>query len=54
MANHFYGAGYLAACCETDHVISELRKAQELDPLSLVIATDLAKKLCYAGKIDEG
>jgi len=54
VAHHFYGDGYLSAVCRTDEAISELRKAQELDPLSLVIATDLAKRLCYAGRFDEG
>jgi tetratricopeptide (TPR) repeat protein len=54
VAHHFYGDGYLSAVCRTDEAIAELRKAQELDPLSLVIATDLAKRLCYAGRFDEG
>lgn len=54
VAHHWYGDGYLAAVGKSDEAIAELRKAHELDPLSLVIATDLAKRLCYAGNYDEG
>ena len=54
VAHHWYGDGYLAAVGKTDEAIAELRKAHELDPLSLVITTDLAKRLCFAGNYDEG
>ena len=54
VAHHWYGDGYLAAVGKADEAIAELRKAHELDPLSLVIATDLAKRLCVAGNYDEG
>jgi TolB-like protein/DNA-binding winged helix-turn-helix (wHTH) protein len=54
VAHHWYGDGYLAAVGKADEAITELRKAHELDPLSLVIATDLAKRLCFAGNYDEG
>jgi len=54
VAHHWYGDGYLAAVGKLDEAVAELRQAQELDPVSLVIATDLAKRLCYAGKYDEG
>jgi TolB-like protein/DNA-binding winged helix-turn-helix (wHTH) protein/lipopolysaccharide biosynthesis regulator YciM len=54
VAHHWYGDGYLAAVGKSDEAIAELRKAHELDPLSLIIATDLAKRLCYAGNYDEG
>jgi TolB-like protein/DNA-binding winged helix-turn-helix (wHTH) protein len=54
VAHHWYGDGYLAAVGKADEAIAELRKAHELDPLSLVIATDLAKRLCLAGNYDEG
>jgi TolB-like protein/DNA-binding winged helix-turn-helix (wHTH) protein/Tfp pilus assembly protein PilF len=54
VAHHWYGDGYLAAVGRTDEAIAELRQAQELDPLSLVIGTDLAKRLCLAGKYEEG
>ena len=54
VAHHWYGDGYLAAVGKSEEAIAELRRAHELDPLSLVIATDLAKRLCYAGNSDEG
>jgi len=55
VAHHWYGAGYLAAIPgRIDEAIAELRKAQQLDPLSLGIAADLAAWLCQAGKFDEG
>jgi len=55
VAHHWYGDGYLAGIVgKTDETIAELRKAQQLDPLSLGIATDLAKWLCFAGRFDEG
>lgn len=54
VAHHWYGDGYLAAVGEVDESVAELRRAQELDPVSLVIATDLAKRTCYAHKYEEG
>jgi tetratricopeptide (TPR) repeat protein len=54
VAHHWYGDGYLAAVGRLDEAIAQLRQAQELDPISLVIATDLAKRLCDVGKYDEG
>ncbi|HTW58875.1 MAG TPA: winged helix-turn-helix domain-containing protein [Terriglobales bacterium] len=54
IAHHWYGDGYLVGIGRTDEGIAELRKALELDPLSLMIATDLAKWLCFTGKFDEG
>jgi TolB-like protein/DNA-binding winged helix-turn-helix (wHTH) protein/Tfp pilus assembly protein PilF len=54
VAHHWYGDGYLAAVGRMDEAIAELRQAQELDPLSLVISTDLAKRLCFVGQYDEG
>jgi len=54
VAHHWYGDGYLPLVGRTDEAIVELRKAHELDPLSPVIATDLAKQLCGAHKYDEG
>lgn len=53
VAHHWYGDGYLSAMGRMDEAIAELRLAQELDPLSLVISTDLAKRLCNAGQCDE-
>jgi TolB-like protein/DNA-binding winged helix-turn-helix (wHTH) protein/Flp pilus assembly protein TadD len=55
VAHHWYGAGYLGAIAgRTDEVIAELRKAQQLDPMSLGVAADLAAWLCRANKFDEG
>ena len=54
VAHHWYGDGYLVSVGRTEEAIAELRQAQELDPLSVVIGTDLAKRLCFAGKYDEG
>ena len=54
VAHHWYGDGYLAAVGRLDEAIAQLRQAQELDPISLVIATDLAKRLCDVGKYHEG
>jgi TolB-like protein/DNA-binding winged helix-turn-helix (wHTH) protein/Flp pilus assembly protein TadD len=55
VAHHWYGAGYLAAIpSKTEEMISELRKAHELDPLSPMITTDLGAFLCYARRYDEG
>jgi Flp pilus assembly protein TadD len=36
-----------------DDAIAEIRKAQELDPLSAVIATDLGKELYFVRRYDE-
>jgi len=54
VAHHWYGDGYLALVGKMDDAIAELRKAHELDPLSPIIATDLAKRLCDAHRYDEG
>jgi TolB-like protein/DNA-binding winged helix-turn-helix (wHTH) protein/Tfp pilus assembly protein PilF len=53
VAHHWYGDGYLALLGKTDQAIAELRKAHELDPLSPVIATDLAKRLSDGHRYDE-
>ena len=55
VAHHWYGSGYLAGIPgKTEEMISELRKAHELDPLSPMITTDLATFLCTTGRCDEG
>ena len=55
VAHHWHGDGYLAGIPgKTEEMLSELRKAHELDPLSPMITTDLARRLCYAGRCDEG
>ena len=51
-AHHWYGES-LAAEKRFDESIEVLRKAQELDPLSPAISTDLAQTFLFAGKIKE-
>jgi TolB-like protein/DNA-binding winged helix-turn-helix (wHTH) protein/Tfp pilus assembly protein PilF len=51
-AHHWYG-WYLALMCRFDEGIAELKKAQELDPLSLVISTNLGMVLYFAHRYDE-
>jgi serine/threonine-protein kinase len=43
----------LAAQGRFDASVGELRRAQELDPLSAIIQTDLGLVLFYAGRFDE-
>jgi TolB-like protein/DNA-binding winged helix-turn-helix (wHTH) protein/Tfp pilus assembly protein PilF len=52
-AHHWYAEGYLMPVGRSDEAIAEMRKAQELDPLSAVIATDLGKELYFVRKYDE-
>jgi TolB-like protein/DNA-binding winged helix-turn-helix (wHTH) protein/Tfp pilus assembly protein PilF len=52
-AHHWYAEGYLMPVGRADEAIAEMRKAQELDPLSAVIATDLGKELYFVRKYDE-
>ncbi len=52
-AHHWYGDGYLAPVGRIDDAIAELRKAQELDPLSPIIVTDIGKALYYARRYDD-
>ena len=52
-AHHWYAEGYLMPVGRADEAISEIRKAQELDPLSAVIATDLGKELYFVRRYDE-
>jgi len=54
VAHDYYGDGYLRSVGKAAEAIAELRKAHELDPLSLIIATDLAKNLCFADRYAEG
>jgi TolB-like protein/DNA-binding winged helix-turn-helix (wHTH) protein/Tfp pilus assembly protein PilF len=53
VAHHYYGDAYLPLVRRDDAAIAELRIAHELDPLSLIIQVDLAKRLYYVGKRDE-
>jgi tetratricopeptide (TPR) repeat protein len=52
-AHHWYAEGYLMPVGRADEAIAEMRKAQELDPLSAVIATDLGKELYFVRRYDD-
>ena len=52
-AHHWYGDAYLALLGKFDEAVAELRNAQELDPLSPIIITDLGKDLYLARRYDE-
>jgi TolB-like protein/DNA-binding winged helix-turn-helix (wHTH) protein/Tfp pilus assembly protein PilF len=52
-AHHWYAEGYLIPMGRIDDAIVQIRKAQELDPLSAVIATDMGKELYFARRYDE-
>ena len=51
-AHHWY-AWHLIVMGRTDEGIAELKKAESLDPLSLIISADLADALCIAHRYDE-
>jgi len=51
-AHHWY-AWHLIVMGRNSEGIAELRKAQSLDPLSLIISADLADALCIAHLYDE-
>jgi TolB-like protein/DNA-binding winged helix-turn-helix (wHTH) protein/Tfp pilus assembly protein PilF len=51
-AHHWY-AWHLMVIGRTDEGIQELRKAESLDPLSLIIRADLADALCIARRYNE-
>jgi TolB-like protein/DNA-binding winged helix-turn-helix (wHTH) protein len=50
---HHWYAYDLAAMGRTDEALREIRRAQELDPLSLIINTDVAQILFFARRYDE-
>jgi TolB-like protein/DNA-binding winged helix-turn-helix (wHTH) protein/Tfp pilus assembly protein PilF len=50
--HHWYG-WYLAHLGRNDEAISEMKKAESLDPLSLIIGADLAEELLIARRYDE-
>ena len=52
-AHHWYGHGHLEVRGRYDEAIMELEKAQQLDPLSLIIRTNLGDALLIAGKADD-
>lgn len=51
-AAHDWFAIYLMAKGRTDEALASIRKAQELDPLSLIINTDVACALYYARQFE--
>ncbi|OFV93932.1 MAG: hypothetical protein A3G76_00735 [Acidobacteria bacterium RIFCSPLOWO2_12_FULL_65_11] len=50
---HDQYAMYLAAMGRTGDAVAEVKRAQELDPLSLIVNTDLGWCLLYAGRTAE-
>jgi tetratricopeptide (TPR) repeat protein len=51
-AHHWY-AEYLIAVGRPDEAMTEIKRARDLDPLSLIINTDTGKLLYYARRYDE-
>lgn len=51
-AHHWY-AYYLMAMMRVDEALEKIRQAQQLDPLSLVICTDVAEMLFFAHRYGE-
>ncbi|MBA2622444.1 MAG: winged helix-turn-helix domain-containing protein, partial [Chthoniobacterales bacterium] len=51
-AHHWY-AEYLIALGRADEALAEIKRARDLDPLSLIINTDTGKLLYYARRYDE-
>ena len=52
-AHHWYGLLYLVAIGQADEAVKEIRKASELDPLSLPISANVGLLLSVAGRHDE-
>jgi eukaryotic-like serine/threonine-protein kinase len=52
-AHHWYGDANLRATGRFDEAIAEIRRAQELDPLSLIINADLGTTYIYARRYDK-
>jgi TolB-like protein/Flp pilus assembly protein TadD/class 3 adenylate cyclase len=52
-AHHWLGNHPLTSVGELDRALSEVRRAQELDPLSLVINSNVGEQLMYLGRYDE-
>jgi tetratricopeptide (TPR) repeat protein len=50
--HHWYG-WHLAALGQHSDAVAELKKAENLDPLSLIISADLAEELLIAHRYDE-
>ena len=52
-AHHWLANHSLAASGQTEREISEMKRALELDPLSLIINTNLGQAYIYANRFDE-
>jgi len=52
-AYHRYGNANLLALGRFDESVAAMKKANELDPLSLIISADLATSYCYGLRLDE-
>ncbi|MCI0602800.1 protein kinase [bacterium] len=52
-AHQWLGINLLLCLGRFDEAISELKKAEQLEPLSLIIGSDLGQVLCWAGRYDE-
>jgi TolB-like protein/Tfp pilus assembly protein PilF len=52
-AHHWYGGGPALALGEFDRAIAELKRAQQLDPLSLIINADLGAGFVTARRYDD-
>ena len=52
-AYQWHAEVYLSAMGRLDEAIAEMRKAEQLDPLSPIIATDVGKMLYYDRRYDE-
>jgi tetratricopeptide (TPR) repeat protein len=53
MARHWLGNLPLTFTGQFDRAISELKRALELDPLSMIINTNLGQTYCYARRYDD-
>ena len=51
-AHHWYSV-YLTAMGRHDEAMREIQRARELDPLSLIIRTDIGFELYYSGQYDQ-
>jgi len=52
-AHHWYALRYLAPMGRLDEAIAEMKRAQELDPLSPIISTNLGMAYYYARQYDQ-
>ena len=52
-AHHWYGAAFLFQMKRFDEAVAEMRRAQELDPLSSIINTDLGQTYYFARRYEE-